>query len=241
MATKRKTDHDSHKQPPAPDSEEAAEPEKPQAETPTGETPTVEAAAPEAGDTEAGDTEAGDTEAGDTEAGDTETSRRQAEPAPDEAAARDGDRRAEELASQLEEANNRYLRLAADFDNFKRRARQEQLDTMRYAAATVVERLLPVLDDANRALAHAPDGVDEGWLKGVRLTVQQLEDVLASVGVERVSAVGSPFDPKLHEAVGAEETAEHPEDTVVVELRPGYRMHDRVLRPALVKVARPPS
>ena len=226
MATKRKTDHDSHKQPPAPDSEEAAEPEKPQAETPTGETPTAEAAAPEAGDSEAGD---------------TETSRRQAEPAPDEAAAGDADRRAEELASQLEEANNRYLRLAADFDNFKRRARQEQLDTMRYAAATVVERLLPVLDDANRALAHAPDGVDEGWLKGVRLTVQQLEDVLASVGVERVSAVGSPFDPKLHEAVGAEETAEHPEDTVVVELRPGYRMHDRVLRPALVKVARPPS
>ena len=226
MATKRKTDHDSHKQPPAPDSEEAAEPEKPQAETPTGETPTAEAAAPEAGDTEAGD---------------TETSRRQAEPAPDEAAAGDADRRVEELASQLEEANNRYLRLAADFDNFKRRARQEQLDTMRYAAATVVERLLPVLDDANRALAHAPDGVDEGWLKGVRLTVQQLEDVLASVGVERVSAVGSPFDPKLHEAVGAEETAEHPEDTVVVELRPGYRMHDRVLRPALVKVARPPS
>lgn len=221
MATKRKTDHDSHKQPPAPDSQEAAEPEEP-----TAETPAAEAAAPEAGDTQAGD---------------TETSRRQAEPAPDEAAVGDADRRAEELTSQLEEANNRYLRLAADFDNFKKRARQEQLDTMRYAAATVVERLLPVLDDANRALAHAPEGIDEGWLKGVRLTVQQLEDVLASVGVERVSGVGSQFDPKLHEAVGAEETAEHPEDTVVVELRPGYRMHDRVLRPALVKVARPPS
>jgi len=226
MATKRKTDHDSHKQPPAPDGEEAAEPEKPQSETPAAETPTAEAAVPESGDTETTD---------------TDTSRRQAEPALDEAAAGDADRRAEELASQLEEANSRYLRLAADFENFKRRARQEQLDTVRYAAATVVERLLPVLDDANRALAHAPDGVVEGWLKGVRLTVQQLEDVLASVGVERVSAVGSPFDPKLHEAVGAEETAEHPEDTVVVELRPGYRMHDRVLRPALVKVARPPS
>ncbi|HSR21981.1 MAG TPA: nucleotide exchange factor GrpE, partial [Candidatus Eisenbacteria bacterium] len=78
-------------------------------------------------------------------------------------------------------------------------------------------------------------------LKGVRLTFQKLDEVLASVGVERVEALGVPFDPKLHEAVGSEETAKHPEDTVVAELRAGYRMHDRVLRPALVKVARPPA
>ena len=151
------------------------------------------------------------------------------------------DRRVEELASQLEEANNRYLRLAADFDNYKKRARQEQLDTIRFAAATVAERLLPILDDAQRALEHAPAGVDENWLKGVRLTFQKLDEVLRSVGVERIEAVGSRFDPKVHEAVGSEESGEHPEDTVVVELRPGYRMHDRVLRPALVKVAKPPA
>ncbi len=160
-------------------------------------------------------------------------------PAPSEQPA--PDRRVEELASQLEEANSRHLRLAADFDNFKKRSRQEQVDTMRYAAATVAERLLPVLDDAERAMSHIPDGVDESWLKGVRLTFQKLQEVLSSVGVERIEAVGSRFDPKLHEAVGYEETAEHPEDTVVVELRAGYRMHDRVLRPALVKVARPPA
>ena len=148
---------------------------------------------------------------------------------------------AEELAAQLDEASSRHLRLAADFENYRKRARQEQVDTMRYAAATVAERLLPVLDDAERALGHAPEGVDEGWLKGVRLTFQKLDEVLRSVGVERIEAVGAPFDPKQHEAVGSEETAEHPEDTVVAELRAGYRMHDRVLRPALVKVARPPA
>lgn len=149
--------------------------------------------------------------------------------------------RADQLASQLEEANRSHLRLAADFENYKKRVRQEQLDTMKYAAATVAERLLPVVDDADRALSHAPDGIDESWLKGVRLTFQKLEEVLGSVGVERIEALGAPFDPKQHEAVGSEETSKHPEDTVVAELRAGYRMHDRVLRPALVKVARPPA
>jgi molecular chaperone GrpE len=114
------------------------------------------------------------------------------------------------------------------------------MDTIRFAAATLAERLLPVLDDAQRALSHVPEGVDEGWLKGVRLTFQKLEEVLTAVGVERVEAVGSRFDPKMHEAVGSEES-DQPEDTVLVELRPGYRMHDRVLRPALVKVARTPA
>ena len=236
MPTKRKTDHDPHQQPPKPDSEQAAEPARP-----AGEAPAAEGAAPEGGDADAADTMTGDSQPGDARAGEAEPARIEVEATGDDGTTGDNDLRVEELASQLEEANNRYLRLAADFDNFKKRARQEQLDTMRHAAATVVERLLPVVDDANRALDHAPEGVDEGWLKGVQLTVRQLEDVLASVGVERVSAMGAPFDPKLHEAVGSEERADQPEDTVVVELRPGYRMHDRVLRPALVKVARRPS
>ena len=93
----------------------------------------------------------------------------------------------------------------------------------------------------SRERTRAPDGIDENWLKGVRLTFQKLDEVLSSAGVERIEATGSPFDPKLHEAVGSEETTEHPEDTVVAELRAGYRMHDRVLRPSLVRVARPPA
>jgi molecular chaperone GrpE len=98
-----------------------------------------------------------------------------------------------------------------------------------------------VLDDAERALEHAPDGVDETWLKGVRMTFRKLEEVLGSVGVERIEAVGATFDPSQHEAIGSEDSQEHAEDTVLSELRPGYRMHDRVLRPALVKVARRPG
>jgi molecular chaperone GrpE len=151
------------------------------------------------------------------------------------------DQGAGDLPSQLEEANSRLLRVAADFENFKKRARQEQADTMRYAAATLAERLLPVLDDAQRTLQHVPEGVDETWLKGLEMTFRKLDEVLASVGVERVDALGQRFDPNLHEAIGSEESREQPEDTVVSELRPGYRIHDRVLRPALVKVARRPA
>jgi molecular chaperone GrpE len=148
---------------------------------------------------------------------------------------------AQDLASQLEEANSRYLRLAADFENFKKRARQEQVETMRYAAATLAERLLPVLDDAERAMAHVPEGVEEGWLKGLQMSVRKLVEILGSVGVERIEAEGRPFDPSQHEAIGSEEAEDKDEDTVTAELRPGYRMHDRVLRPALVKVSRRPS
>jgi molecular chaperone GrpE len=210
MATKRRTDHDSPRQP-------------------RPETPAVDAAPADEPVSPGGGAGA--------PGGSAAAEQREDQPAD----AATSDRRVEELASQLEEANGRRLRLAADFENYKKRVRQEQLDTMRYAAATVAERLLPVLDDADRALSHAPEGVDESWLKGVRLTFQKLEEVLASVGVQRIEALGSPFDPKQHEAVGSEETAKHPEDTVVAELRAGYRMHDRVLRPALVKVARPPA
>src|SRR5262249_59892149 len=113
---------------------------------------------------------------------------------PEQPAPADTDSRVEDLASQLEEANSRHLRLAADFENFKKRVRQEQLDTMKYAAATVAERLLPVLDDADRPLSHAPDRLAEGWLKGVRLTFQKLGEVLGSVGVERIEGLGAPCD-----------------------------------------------
>jgi molecular chaperone GrpE len=135
----------------------------------------------------------------------------------------------------------RYLRLAADLDNSRKRARQELLEANRYAPAGLSRLLLPVLDDAERALRHAPEGTDERWLRGVALVVQKLRDALAAAGVERIEAIGRQFDPRLHEAVGFETTASRPDGTVVGELRPGYRLHDRVLRPALVEVARRPT
>ena len=148
--------------------------------------------------------------------------------------------RVEALQGELEDSRNRHLRLAADFENFKKRSRQEQDDIRAYGAAALLEHLLPVLDDFTRILEHAPEGIDENWLRGVSLTHQKLEEVLAGSGLERIEAVGAPFDPKLHEAIGSEETAEHPGDTVVLELRRGYRLKDRVVRPALVKVSRRP-
>lgn len=139
------------------------------------------------------------------------------------------------------ECQDRYLRLAAEFDNFKKRARREQREIRKHAAEEVAARLLPVLDDAQRAMEQVPAGTDASWLRGIQLTLQKLHDVLASVGVEPIEAVGAPFDPKLHEAIGSVESSDQPEGTVVVELRRGYRTPDRVLRPSLVKLARRPA
>jgi molecular chaperone GrpE len=146
-----------------------------------------------------------------------------------------------ELEAALAEAKDRQLRLAADFDNFKKRTRQEQLTTIQHAAAELIGRLLPALDDLQKALEHTPAGVDEAWIKGVELSVRKLEEAMGAHGLEPIESVGVAFDPKLHEAIGHEETSEHPDDTVVQELRRGYRIRDRVVRPALVKVSRRPA
>ena len=146
-----------------------------------------------------------------------------------------------ELESALAEAKDRHLRLAADFDNYKKRARQEQLETIQHASAELIGRLLPALDDLHKALENKPPGTDESWLKGVELSVRKLEEALGAHGLEPIEAVGARFDPKLHEAIGHEESADQPEDTVVSELRRGYRIRDRVVRPALVKVSRRPA
>lgn len=146
-----------------------------------------------------------------------------------------------ELEAAAAEAKDRHLRLAADFENFKKRARQEQIETIQHASAELISRLLPGLDDLHKALDHRPKGIDESWLKGVELSVRKLEDAFGAHGLEAIKSVGARFDPKLHEAVGHEESSEHPEDTVVAELRRGYRIRDRVVRPALVKLARPPA
>ena len=146
-----------------------------------------------------------------------------------------------ELEAASAELKDRYLRLAADFDNYKKRSRQEHLETIQHASADLIARLLPGLDDLHKALDHTPEGIDEAWARGLELSVRKLEEALRAHGLEAIDAVGKPFDPAVHEAIGHEESAEHPEDTVVQELRRGYRIRDRVVRPALVKVARPPA
>ena len=146
-----------------------------------------------------------------------------------------------EQDAALAEARNRYLRLAADFENYRKRVRQEQLDTIQHASAELIARLLPALDDLRSALDHKPAGVDAAWARGIELAVRKLEEAMASHGLQPIDSVGSAFDPKLHEAIGHEDAADQPEDMVVSELRRGYRIRDRVLRPSLVKVSRRPQ
>jgi molecular chaperone GrpE len=141
---------------------------------------------------------------------------------------------------EIDDRDARYLRLAADFENFKRRKAQEIADVRRYESEDAARALLPVLDNLRRAVEHASEaGAEEFFVSGLELVVREFETALERLGVVRVPAVGERFDPALHEAIAGEESDEVKEDTVVDELVPGYRLHDRLLRPAIVRVVHP--
>lgn len=134
---------------------------------------------------------------------------------------------------------NRYTRLAADFDNFRKRTAREQAERLRFAAEPAARALLPVLDNLRRAVEAAPNDEGGGLLDGIRFTVRQFEEALESVGVLHIEALGQPFDPAFHEAVAGTESDDVTVDTVIDELQRGYRIGDRVIRPSLVRVAHP--
>jgi molecular chaperone GrpE len=135
--------------------------------------------------------------------------------------------------------DERYLRLAADFENFKRRKNQELADRSRYASEEAARALLPVLDNLQRAVGHAGESSRDDLVNGLGLVVREFENALGRLGVTPIDALGQPFDPAVHEALGGEESDSVDVDTVGAELQRGYRLHDRVLRPALVRVAHP--
>lgn len=142
--------------------------------------------------------------------------------------------------AEIDDRDARYLRLAADFENFKRRKTQEIADIRRYESEDAALGLLPVLDNLRRAVQHAAEaGAEEFFVSGLELVVREFETALERLGVVPVPAVGERFDPAMHEAIAAEESDEVEEDTVVAELVPGYRLHDRLLRPAIVRVVHP--
>ena len=143
------------------------------------------------------------------------------------------------LREELQATFARYQRLAADFENYKRRTRQELAERTQFANEELVRKLLPILDNFRRALEHAPKGVDPKWFEGIKLVARQFEETLEAQGLSTIPAIGEKFDPTQHEAIAREETDEHEEGTVVEEMQPGYRLHNRVLRPTLVKVAQP--
>lgn len=145
---------------------------------------------------------------------------------------KDEGRRAEEHLRDLQ-------RLAAEFSNYRKRTDAEKSEVVRQANADLIRRLLSVLDSFDRALETMPPELQRfSWAEGIWLVERQLRAILEQEGLVPIEATGRPFDPFEHEAVVHEESAEFPEGTVIGELQKGYRLNDRVIRPALVKVAK---
>jgi molecular chaperone GrpE len=150
-----------------------------------------------------------------------------------------------ELAAAREEArqaHERWLRERADLENVKRRAERERSEIARFANERLLRDLLPIIDNLERAVAHAGEGGNgKPLVEGVELVLKALADVLERHGVTRIETRGASFDPVHHEAMAHVESAEHEPNAVMAEHQAGYRLNERLLRPALVSVAKAPS
>ena len=149
-------------------------------------------------------------------------------------------------ATKADEHWDRLLRTAADLENFKKRAARERVEAAQSATAALVQKLLPILDHFEMAQsaaqnAQTPESGSAALQDGIAMIRQQLKGILTEIGLEEVDANGKPFDPTLHEAVMQMETADAPEGQVVQQIRKGYKLRDRLLRPASVVVAKKPA
>ena len=164
------------------------------------------------------------------------------EPIDDGAAPGDTQARIQDLERQLAEQKDRLLRAVAEADNVRRRTQRDAEDRVRYANESLVRELLPILDNFDRAVASARAAAGaESVVAGVELIQRELLRVLERAGVSRYSAVGQSFDPTRHEAIARVVSVEAAPNTVVSEIAPGYMLHGRVLRPAMVAVAAAPD
>jgi len=142
------------------------------------------------------------------------------------------------LRKEKDALQDRLLRMAAEFDNYRKRVDRDRRDQADAATAEAVADLLPIIDDLERAL-KAPAGGDlDGFRKGIELIRQQMTELLRKRGVKSIDAVGTDFDPRFHQAVAHESSADHREGEVMEEFARGYVLGDRLLRPAMVKVAK---
>jgi molecular chaperone GrpE len=147
-------------------------------------------------------------------------------------------------AAQAAEHWNNLLRTTADFDNFKKRVARERQDLLKYGADGLMQKLIPVLDNFEAALAaagNAEGAAAKSLQTGVAMIHQQLRAALTDSGLKEIDATGQPFDPNFHEAVAQEASDSVPEGQVLRQLRRGYQLHDRLLRPATVIVAKKPE
>ncbi len=146
-----------------------------------------------------------------------------------------------ELQRQQEEARknyDQYLRALAEVENIKKRSVREREEYLKYANVSMIKKLLPIIDDLHRAIGVARLSRDfEVMTKGVEMTAHSLDELLKGEGVQTIESIGQPFDPQFHQALSVEPSEEHPENTVIEQLQKGYIMHDRVIRPSLVKVS----
>jgi molecular chaperone GrpE len=147
-------------------------------------------------------------------------------------------------AAKADENWERLLRTTADFDNFKKRAAREKIEAAQYATFSLLQKVLPVLDNFEMALAAAQNAKGEkleSLQSGVAMIQQQLKNVLVETGLEEIDAAGQPFDPNFHEAVSQQESADVADGHVLQQLRKGYKFKERLLRPATVVVAKKPA
>jgi molecular chaperone GrpE len=142
----------------------------------------------------------------------------------------------EKVKAERDALLDRLARQQAEFDNSRKRASREQQEFREFAAADVIRNILPVLDSFERALKAGGDAGD--FRSGIELIYRQLQDALQKAGVQEIAAVGQPFDPRFHEAIEMVDTTEVPDHHVLEELQRGYKYKDRLLRPAMVRVAR---
>lgn len=155
-----------------------------------------------------------------------------AEPAPE---APEADRGTEELKARLDEQEAKYLRLCAEYDNFRKRSQKEKESIYAEAKADAVTAMLPVYDNLERALKQETS--DEAYARGVQLTMDGLKEIFAKLGVEEIPALGETFDPSVHNAVMHLEDESAGENTVIEVFQSGFRLGERVIRFAMVKVA----
>jgi molecular chaperone GrpE len=146
------------------------------------------------------------------------------------------------IQEDLQMLQEKYLRLAAEFENYKRRAQREQSDSIRFGNESLLKNLLPVIDNLERAIQCAKDAGTRGpLLEGVELTHKQFLEIVSKLGVRQICSKGNSFDPAVHQAVVQVESESMTPNTVVEEFQKGYFLHDRVLRPAMVSVAKEKS
>lgn len=146
-------------------------------------------------------------------------------------------RELESKTKEIEELNNRFLRLQADFVNFKTRVEKEKESIYSYASEDILNSMLPILDNFERALSSSTD-VEDGFYKGMEMIYNQLIKVLNENGLEEIEALHEKFDPNYHHAVFQEESDEYEEGTIIEVFQKGYKLKDKVIRPSMVKVAK---